>query len=67
LIYTDGVTEACSEAGELFTEARLDKLLSGMENTNVKGAVEAVFQDVHDFEGDTKQADDITVLAMQRR
>jgi len=67
LIYTDGVTEAFSEAGELFTEQRLEKLLSGMIKTDVKDAVNAVFQKVNDFEGESEQTDDITVLALRRK
>ena len=66
LIYTDGVTEAFNDSYELFTEDRLEKLLSGMESTDVKDAVQAVFQNVDEFEGETEQTDDITVLAIQR-
>jgi len=67
LIYTDGVTEAFNESDELFTDARLKGLLSGLEIVNVQTAVSAVIKGVEDFEGETEQTDDITVLAVQRK
>jgi sigma-B regulation protein RsbU (phosphoserine phosphatase) len=62
LIFTDGVTEAMSPADELYSEARLEALL-----TNAKESPEAltgrVIDDVENYAAEAEQADDITILA----
>jgi serine phosphatase RsbU (regulator of sigma subunit) len=66
LIFTDGVTEAFNEGGELFTDARLERLISGLRSTTAADTVHAVLAEVENFEGDTEQTDDITILAVRR-
>jgi sigma-B regulation protein RsbU (phosphoserine phosphatase) len=62
LIFTDGVTEAMSPADELYSEARLEALL-----TNAKDPPEAlagrIIDDVEKYAAEAEQADDITILA----
>jgi sigma-B regulation protein RsbU (phosphoserine phosphatase) len=62
LIFTDGVTEAMSPADELYSEARLEALL-----TNAKDPPEAltgrIIDDVESYAAGAEQADDITILA----
>ena len=62
LIFTDGVTEAMSPADELYSEARLEALV-----TNAKDGPEAltgrIIDDVENYAAEAEQADDITILA----
>jgi sigma-B regulation protein RsbU (phosphoserine phosphatase) len=70
LLYTDGVTEAMNERGELFGERRLLELMSHLAGKNgdmdAKNVVKAVNSAVQEFAGGAEQADDITVLALRR-
>jgi sigma-B regulation protein RsbU (phosphoserine phosphatase) len=66
LIFTDGVTEAFNAGGELFTDARLERLVSGLQSTAAEDTVQAVLAEVTAFEGDTEQTDDITILVVRR-
>jgi len=63
LAYTDGVTEAVNTARVLYGEDRLARFLA----TTQEDTVERLFADVTRFAQGTDQADDITVLALQRR
>ena len=67
LMYTDGVTEAFNEQGELFTESRLVEFLESSRTESAKSQVEATVDAVSAFEGDAEQADDITILALHYR
>jgi sigma-B regulation protein RsbU (phosphoserine phosphatase) len=68
LLYTDGVTEAMNESGELFDKSRLLELMTGIARNaagmNAKDVVEAVNAAVGNFAGRAEQADDVTVLAL---
>ena len=72
-LYTDGVTEAMNEDGQLYGEARLLKLLSFKDNypapsgdNGVAGAVcEIVKKDVKDYAQGAEQSDDITMLCLR--
>ncbi len=64
LLFTDGVTEADNLAGELFGDDRLEKLLSDWQGDSVKDLTAHVVKTVHEYEGKDRQADDITVLAL---
>jgi len=65
LMFTDGVTEATSASGEMFSEARLVELLGQSSRPEVESLVGSIVSSVHAFEGDVEQADDITVLAFR--
>jgi len=65
-LYTDGVTEAFNDSDELYTEKRLEKLLVGYDIQSEENVVSVVINDVNEFEGDSEQTDDITVLAIKR-
>ncbi|MCZ6694433.1 MAG: SpoIIE family protein phosphatase, partial [Bacteroidetes bacterium] len=65
-LYTDGVTEAFNDSEELYTEERLEKLLVGYDIKSDENVVSVVINDVNEFEGDSEQTDDITVLAIKR-
>jgi sigma-B regulation protein RsbU (phosphoserine phosphatase) len=64
--YTDGVTEARSLGGALFTEKRLLQLLE-TEVTSAQGVLDRVAECVLAHTGTASQFDDITMLAVQRQ
>ena len=65
LMYTDGVTEALNEKGELYSEERLQALLNKEERRKgAKEIIEAVYADIQKFAQGESQADDITMLAL---
>jgi len=65
-LFTDGVSEAHNADSELYSEERLKKLLE-KEDTPADPVkiVDAVWNSVEEFRGDTKRYDDITQLAIQ--
>lgn len=63
LLYTDGVTEAENEKAEMFTTQRLETVLTGLNASGPKAAIEEVMQSVGGFSGEAEQSDDITLLA----
>jgi sigma-B regulation protein RsbU (phosphoserine phosphatase) len=64
LLYTDGVTEAMDVENRLFSEKRLEQLLSSMDTDDADKVVDNTVVAVKAFEGEAERADDITVLAL---
>ena len=62
LMYTDGVTEAMNISNELYSETRLENVLTTNRFTTVTDFTKSVFDSVKNFEGEADQADDITIL-----
>ncbi|MBU3665553.1 MAG: GAF domain-containing protein [Chthoniobacterales bacterium] len=67
LVYTDGVTEALDESGNLFTSQRLLSVLRGLVPTSAAEVVEFVSGEVARFAGSAERSDDITLMALRRR
>jgi sigma-B regulation protein RsbU (phosphoserine phosphatase) len=65
LLFTDGVTEAMDVGGNLYSDARLEKLLQESQLETVEAAVDTVLSSVKRFEIGAEQADDITILALR--
>ena len=65
LLYTDGVTEAMSESGDLFGEQRLEDLAKTCFALHPRQLVEAVRRSVARHARGAEQSDDITVLALE--
>ncbi|WP_052334290.1 SpoIIE family protein phosphatase [Kamptonema formosum] len=63
--YTDGVPEAHSPAGALFTDERLLAILESPP-PSAKGLVELIETQVREYIADADQFDDITMLAVRR-
>ena len=63
--YTDGVTESHNSDAELYSDPRLEDLLENGEYDSTKTLTNLVISSVKDFECDTEQFDDITVLSLQ--
>jgi len=66
-VFTDGITEAANEQGELFAEARLEAVLRAAAGCSTAAEiVTAVAQAVRGFVGSALPSDDITMLAVRR-
>jgi serine phosphatase RsbU (regulator of sigma subunit) len=63
LLYTDGVTDALSEAGEEYRRSRLIKQLETVPGTAVP-VLSHIYHDLMAFIGTAPQPDDITLLAL---
>ena len=65
LAFTDGVLEALSPGGEMFTKRRLVQLLD-TPATTASGLLRRIIDGLQAHVCDAKQADDITMIAVQR-
>lgn len=67
LLFTDGITEAFSSAGEAYGDDRLlDWLSTSQPATGPRAMVDALVADVHRFVADTEVSDDLTCLVLNR-
>ncbi len=64
-LYTDGVTEAMNEKGELFSEQRLQQELDQVSQKPLQEIMTALMQKITDFAGEAPQSDDITMLVLK--
>jgi len=65
LLHTDGVTEAMNPEEALFTDKRYEDLLQSMALETPRKVIDQVISEVKVFEKGARQADDITMLALQ--
>lgn len=66
LIYSDGFDEAQNRAGELLGDARATSMAAAFGRTDPKRLVEGLLSGISRFSDGAPQADDITLLAVQR-
>jgi serine phosphatase RsbU (regulator of sigma subunit)/anti-sigma regulatory factor (Ser/Thr protein kinase) len=64
--FSDGITEAMNPAGELFGDARLQACLQTLCHYSAPDLVSAVVATVDTFAAGAPQADDITLLIVER-
>jgi len=64
-VYTDGVTEAMNLKDELFSESRLENVLSNLISKPVDEVNKTVVNAVKEHAGKAEQSDDITTLTVQ--
>ena len=64
-LYTDGVTEAMDETGNLYGEDRLQAFLNGLTGGTMQDILAAVKEDVASHAGGAEQSDDITMLGLR--
>ncbi len=64
-LYTDGVTEAMNEKGELFSEERLEKAIQKLRQKPVEAVISGITREVEDFSKGVPQADDITMMVLK--
>lgn len=62
MVFTDGVTEACNSANNLFGMERLITLFGEYEGTHCEGLLERVFSSVEEFSKGCEMHDDVTIL-----
>jgi sigma-B regulation protein RsbU (phosphoserine phosphatase) len=64
-LFTDGITEALDENGELFSDSRLEDVLRSVADGSTESVVTAVVEAVRRFAGGAPQSDDIAALAVR--
>ena len=66
LLYTDGVTEAFSSEGELFSEPRLVEVLYESKDTTVSDLLSSIENLILEFRNGEPVSDDLTMIAVRR-
>ena len=66
LLYTDGITEAENESGEMFGETRLVEFAKTNNNQPSEKLIESLLQEVRRFSGKAELDDDCTVMALRK-
>jgi sigma-B regulation protein RsbU (phosphoserine phosphatase) len=66
-LYTDGVNEAMNTREEFFGNDRILEALNAGPSRDINGYVDGMLQEIKNFAGGAEQADDITMLILQRR
>jgi len=64
-LYTDGVTEAMDGDGTLFSDPRLEALLTTHRHATPEGITRAVVDEVRRYSASVPQSDDITAMALR--
>ncbi len=64
-LYTDGVNEAVSQSGELYSVERLERKLVEYREKGVENYAVQILLDLRSFADGAEQSDDITILSMQ--
>jgi len=64
-IFTDGITEARNERGELFSEGRLKAFLEAQGAPAAADLVAAIREEVRLFAGASPASDDLTVMVVR--
>lgn len=67
VFYTDGITEAFSENGNLFGEQRLMNLLKENSAMPVENLMEIILHDVSSYTGSKQFMDDLTLVLLRLR
>lgn len=65
LIYTDGVTEAFNEKGEMFEEARLIETVQEVTKERAENIIDHVKGKLHQFKNGASQNDDVAMIAVK--
>jgi len=66
VIYSDGITEATTSAGDFYGEERLEKLIINNKDRRPKDIVQLVLDDVLSFSVNGKYSDDKTLVVIKR-
>ncbi len=65
VIYTDGVTEAFNEQGEMFEESRLIQAVEEVVSENSRNVIEHVKSQLQEFTAQAPQSDDVAMIAVK--
>jgi len=66
-LYSDGILEAMNSADELFGPERVVEALEERKNLTLQGGVEELVECGRQWSGDAGFADDVSILALERR
>jgi sigma-B regulation protein RsbU (phosphoserine phosphatase) len=66
VLYTDGITDAASPAGDRFGDERLLRTIRDSCDGNAEDTCRAVIHGVLGFQGDANPADDLALLVLRR-
>jgi sigma-B regulation protein RsbU (phosphoserine phosphatase) len=67
VLYTDGITEAENERGDLYGLARLKKSLAQCQHLDAQEVLDRILAEVYAFIGDTRVYDDISALVVKQK
>ena len=65
VLYTDGITEAMDESGELFSDESLARVIASQHQLDAAGIRERVVREVKGFVGDAEPHDDMTMIVLK--
>jgi serine phosphatase RsbU (regulator of sigma subunit)/anti-sigma regulatory factor (Ser/Thr protein kinase) len=65
LLYTDGVTGALNDRGEILGRKRLEELVKTHADQDIEGFLDVLGDEVMLFSGDAPQPDDIAVMVLE--
>jgi phosphoserine phosphatase RsbU/P len=65
VLYTDGITEAMNESGDLFSDDALARVVASQHQLDAAGIRERVVRDVKRFVGDAEPHDDMTMIVLK--
>jgi serine phosphatase RsbU (regulator of sigma subunit) len=65
VLYTDGITEAMNEAGDLFGDEALAAVIANHHTLDAAGIRERVLREVRAFVGDAEPHDDMTLIVLK--
>jgi sigma-B regulation protein RsbU (phosphoserine phosphatase) len=65
VLYTDGITDANSPAGERFGEERLREVICGAKDQSAPGLHERIFGRVRGFQAGAEQFDDMALMVVE--
>jgi len=66
ILYTDGITEAMDDAGELFGKPRLKEAILAAAATTAREVIDAIIAAVKTYVGASPQMDDLTIVTVRR-
>jgi sigma-B regulation protein RsbU (phosphoserine phosphatase) len=66
LLYTDGVTEALDQHGEMFELRRLIDVVMKSADGSAQAIAQAISEALNRFTGDSEQSDDVTFVVIKR-
>jgi serine phosphatase RsbU (regulator of sigma subunit) len=64
-LYTDGISEATNRNEELFSETRLESVVSKHAAEDVRAMTRATLAEIDDFVAGAPQSDDLTLLCIR--
>ncbi len=66
LLYTDGLTEAAGDDGDIFGEDRLKQVLMDNNGASADEMIQAILDAIGDFTRNMPQSDDLTMVVLHR-